>query len=86
MRFIIRVIGLLWGLLALLGMLLAFIPFWGAVNWLNIPFAVVGLVWSVIAYAISPAGKRGAATVGIVLCAAAAGLGLIRLILGGGVV
>ncbi len=80
-----QVLALIWGILAALGMLVGFFPCLGALNWLNIPFAIVGLILSVIAYSTSrDASKRGAMA-GIVLCAIATVLGLIRLVAGGGV-
>jgi hypothetical protein len=63
----------------------AFLPCLGALNWLNIPFSLVGLIVSVIATSQAPPDKKNIAIGGIVLCACAAGFGLIRLVLGGGV-
>ena len=79
-------IGLLWGIVSLLGMLLAFIPLLGWGNWLTIPFAVCGLIVSGIAYAITSPARRGRATVGVWLNALAILIGLMRLSLGGGVI
>ena len=71
-----KFLGRFLGILAALGMLLAFIPFLGWLNWLNIPFALIGLIFSII-------GKsRG----GIILCVLAMIFGLLRLILGGGII
>jgi hypothetical protein len=79
-------IGLLWGIASLLGMLLAFIPLLGWGNWLTIPFAVCGLIVSGIAYALTSPARRGRATVGVWLNALAIVIGLMRLSLGGGVI
>jgi len=79
-------IGLLWGLLSLLLTMLAFIPLLGWGNWLTIPFAVVGLVISGIAYAITSPARRGRATAGLWLIIIAILIGLMRLSLGGGII
>lgn len=78
-------LSLVWGILALVGMLVGFIPCFGALNWLNIPFSGVGLIVSVIALSKEPPDKRGGAVGGTVLCSLALVLGLIRLLAGGGV-
>ena len=80
-----QMLGLVWGIVAILGMGVAFLPCLGALNWLNIPFSLVGLIISVIATSQAPPDKKNMAIGGIVLCAFAAGLGLIRLVLGGGI-
>jgi hypothetical protein len=78
-------LALLWGILAVLGLFIGFIPCLGSLNWLNIPFAVVGAILCVIAAASAQAGRRGSAIGGLVLCLLAIGLGLVRLMLGGGI-
>jgi hypothetical protein len=79
-------VSLIWGILALVGMLVGFLPCLGSLNWLNIPFSVVGVIISVIAMSKAEQDKKGGAIGGLVLCALASLLGLIRLIAGGGVV
>ena len=39
-----QVFSLLWGIVAIIGMLIGFVPLLGALNWLNIPFAGVGII------------------------------------------
>jgi len=78
-------LSLVWGILAILGMLVAFLPCLGRLNWFNIPFSGIGLIVSAVAVATSKQSSNGAAVAGLVLCAIAAGLGLIRLLAGGGV-
>jgi hypothetical protein len=56
-------------------MLLGFIPLLGWFNWLNIPFAIIGLIISAI----------GKSNEGMVLCGIAVLVGIIRLVLGGGI-
>lgn len=70
-----KIIGLILGILSALGMLLAFIPLLGWLNWINIPFAIIGLIISAVAK------SNG----GMVLCATAIIFGMIRLMLGGGI-
>jgi len=79
------VLSLVWGILAALGMIVAFFPCLGSLNWLNIPFSFVGLVISIVAVATSKQERRGAGIAGIVLCGMGVIFGLIRLALGGGV-
>lgn len=75
------------GILAILGLLLGFIPCLGAFNWLNIPFAVLGLILGIVALnKVVPGESKSAATAGVVMCAIAIALGILRLILGGGIV
>ena len=80
-----QVIALVLGILSLLGMFVAFFPCLGSLNWLVIPFAVVSLVVSVIAYSSASPGSRGTAKAAIICCLAATFFGLFRLMLGGGI-
>ena len=80
-----QVVALVWGILAVLGLGIAFIPCLGSLNWLNIPFALVGLIIGLVALNKPPADKKGVAVAGVVLCAIAVLLGALRLFLGGGV-
>ena len=82
------VVALIWGVAAFVGLSIGLIPCLGALNWLNVPFSVCGGVFSIVAMAKqSRAGEpNGGAIAGLALCTVAAALGLVRLILGGGVV
>ncbi|MFZ5516987.1 MAG: hypothetical protein ACOY90_10140 [Candidatus Zhuqueibacterota bacterium] len=80
-----QTLSLIWGILAILGMVVGFIPCLGALNWLNIPFSGIGLIISVISLATSDERTRGAAIGGVICCAIAVMFGIIRLIIGGGV-
>jgi len=77
-------ISLIWGLFTLFGMLIGFVPFGGALNWLLIPFAVIGTIVSAIALGVAPddasIGKR---TAGLISCGIAAIFGFLRLVAGG---
>ena len=79
-----QILSLIFGILAMLGFLIGFIPCLGALNWLNIPFAAVGLILSIVAFASAPPGRRDFSVVGIVLCLIAIVIGANRLMWGGG--
>jgi hypothetical protein len=81
----VQLLSLVWGILAILGLGIAFVPCLGALNWLNIPFAIVGLIISIVATTKAPPGRNGAAIAGIVLNALAVMFGVVRLIAGGGI-
>jgi len=78
-----QVIGMIWGIFAIIGMFFALIPLLGWLNWANIPFATVGLIISIIGVVMAKGGKsKGIA--GIAMCAIAIIWGAIRLKIGGG--
>ena len=77
--------SLVWGILALIGMLIALMPCLGALNWINVPFAAVGLVISFLVFGTSRAADKSGSIAGIVCCLIALVLGTIRLFLGGGI-
>jgi hypothetical protein len=79
-------ISLLWGIVAMLWLVLAFIPLLGWGNWFLIPFAVVGAIVAAIGIMITHSSKRGRAKAGLVLNAIAIVVGAIRLSLGGGLI
>jgi hypothetical protein len=81
-----RTCSLVMGILAICGMLFGFIPCFGAFNYLNIPFSIAGLIISILAYVREDGLPKGNVAAGIVMCAMAIFLGLIRLFLGGGIV
>lgn len=80
-----QIISLTWGILALLGMFIGLIPCIGALNWLNIPFAVAGLIVSIVAHTSAPPWNRTSSLTGIILCAIAIFVGFKRLVWGGGI-
>lgn len=81
-----KIISLIWGILAILGMLLGFIPCLGAYNWINIPFAAVGLIIGIVAAVGSDKDSSNSSAIsGIVMCSIAIIFGIIRLTLGGGI-
>ncbi|MEO8209712.1 MAG: hypothetical protein ABI840_04055 [bacterium] len=81
-----QIIALLWGIFSVIGMIIGFIPCLGAYNWINIPFAAVGIIISIIGIVnAQPGESRSAGTTGLIMCGAAVAFGAIRLSLGGGI-
>jgi len=74
------VLGLLFGLAAVLALVVSLIPFLGWLNWItSLPLAFVGLIFSRF--------SRGAwKTLGTVINVAVIVIALLRLLLGGGVI
>jgi uncharacterized membrane protein len=79
-------ISLLWGIVAMILMILALIPLLGAANWLVIPFAAVGAIIAAIGILFTRTENRGRAKAGLVLNGIVIVVGIIRLSLGGGVI
>ena len=79
-------ISLLWGIVAMILMILALIPLLGAANWLVIPFAAVGAIIAAIGILFTRTENRGRAKAGLVLNGIVIVVGIIRLSLGGGIV
>ena len=78
------ILGLLFGLVAGVCLLVGLIPLLGWLNWFtSLPLAIVGLIFS----QISARGKigRNLGIAGTVLCLGVIGVALFRLILGGGI-
>ncbi|MEO0114148.1 MAG: hypothetical protein ABIK93_01565 [candidate division WOR-3 bacterium] len=65
-------------------MLVGFTPCLGALNWLNIPFSGIGLIISIIALATTKESSKGGSIAGVVCCGIAILFGIIRLLIGGG--
>lgn len=81
-----QILSLIWGILSIIGMLVGFIPCLGAYNWINIPFAVIGFIFSIISLVnADPGESKSSGTAGLIMCSAAMVFGLIRLTLGGGI-
>ena len=77
-------LGLVIGIFSIIGMFIAFLPLLGWMNWGVIPFALAGLVISIIGTATARK-SRGSGVAAIALCCIAIIVGLIRLNLGGGI-
>lgn len=78
-----QVIGLIIGIISIIGMFIFFLPLLGALNWINIPFAIVGLFINIIS--IINAERKGLSVAGIALCSIAIVVGTGRLKLGCGI-
>ena len=78
-------ISVVWGIVAMLWMLLALVPLLGWGNWFLIPFAAVGVIIAALGVLFSRAGHRGRAKTGLVLNVLVIIVAIVRLHLGGGV-
>ena len=76
-------IGLLLGIFSIIGMFIAFLPLLGWMNWGVIPFAIAGLVVSIIGTSIAKR-SRGLGVAAIALCSITILVGIIRLNIGSG--
>ncbi len=81
-----QILALVWGILAVIGLLIGVFPCLGWLNWLNIPFAAAGLVVGLLASSKTTDTQRGAAWAGVVCCVVAVVVGALRLALGHGIV
>ncbi len=79
-------VSVLWGVFAMLWMLLALVPLLGWGNWFVIPFAAVGAIIAAIAMAFTTPANRGRAKTGLVLNVIVMVVAVIRLHLGGGII
>ncbi|XUX00014.1 MAG: hypothetical protein TUN42_08970 [Dehalogenimonas sp.] len=76
--------GFVIGILAFLGFLVGLIPFLGWTNWVNIPFAILGFILSLVGVTRGP--NKGLGIAGLTLCAIAIVVGALRLGAGGGII
>jgi len=79
-------ISVLWGVVAMIWMVLALIPLLGWGNWFLIPFAAVGAIIAAIGILFTSNAKTGRAKTGLVLNGIVIVVGIIRLGIGGGIV
>ncbi len=79
-------ISLIWGIVAMVLMVVALIPLLGWANWMVIPFAAVGAIIAAIGIMVSPTGRRSRAKAGLVLNGIVILVGIFRLSLGGGII
>jgi hypothetical protein len=83
----VQILSAIWGILSIIGLLFAFIPLLGWLNWFNIPFAVIGLFISIVALSkVEPDAKKTSPIIGIVGCSIGIVVGFIRLVIGGGII
>jgi hypothetical protein len=78
-------ISVLWGIFAMLWMLLALVPLLGWGNWFLIPFAAVGAIIGALGIAFSGPGRHGRAKAGLVINGIVIVVAIVRLHLGGGI-
>ncbi|MBM2832228.1 MAG: hypothetical protein HW414_1280 [Dehalococcoidia bacterium] len=78
-----QVVGFVIGVISVVGMFIFFLPLLGALNWLNVPLAIVGLIISLIS--ISSAKDKGIGLTGAILCGIAIFVGIGRLRIGCGI-
>lgn len=79
-----QLVSVSWGILALIGAFVAFFPCLGWLNWLIIPFALVGLVLSLVARDREVRAGGKPSNTAVILNGAAAVVGMVRLMIGGG--
>ncbi len=79
-------ISLLWGIFAMLWMVLALIPLLGWGNWFLIPFAAVGAIIGAIGVLFTSSARTGRAKAGLLLNGIVIVVGIVRLGLGGGII
>jgi hypothetical protein len=79
-------ISLLWGIVAMVLMLVGLIPLLGWANWIIIPFACIGALIAAIGVLFTSSGKRGRAMTGLILNAIVIVVAVTRLSMGGGVI
>jgi len=79
--------GFVIGIIAIIIMVVALFPCIGAINWLNIPFGIVGLILNIMAISESSSGgtPTGRNVAGAIMCGIAIAFGGLRLIIGGGI-
>ncbi len=80
-----QLISVIWGLLGLLGAFVAFFPCLGWLNWLIIPFALIGLVMALVARDQEARTGATPSNTGVILNGAAVLVGFGRLMIGGGI-
>lgn len=78
-------ISVLWGIFAMLWMMLALVPLLGWGNWFVIPFAAIGAIIAALGIVFNAPGGRGRAKTGLVLNGLVIVVAVVRLHLGGGI-
>jgi hypothetical protein len=81
-----KIVALVFGIIAFIGMFIGLIPCLGSLNWINIPFAGLGFILSIVGLTTGDSREsKGGAIVGLILCGIAILVGVARLIVGFGV-
>lgn len=76
-------IALVWGGLAVAGMVAGFVPGWKLVGWVDLPFAIMGAVVGIVAIFSRAGGGNRSAVAGTTLCMIASIAGMIALVMRG---
>lgn len=79
-------VSVVWGIFAMVWMVLALIPLLGWANWLLIPFAAVGAIIAAIGILFTSTPNRGRAKTGLLLNGIVIVVAIVRLGIGGGVI
>ena len=79
-------ISVLWGVVAMVWMVLALIPLLGWGNWFLIPFAAVGAIIAAIGLLFTSSAKTGRAKAGLLLNGIVIVVAIVRLGIGGGII
>lgn len=78
-------ISLIWGVFAMLFMLIALIPLLGWLNWAVVPFAAIGVILAAVGIMLR--GEKGRrAKAGLLLNAIVIVVAVVRLSMGGGII
>ncbi len=81
-----QIVTMVWGIVCAVFFLVALFPCLGALNWINVPLALAGLIVSIVQTAKPGLRARAGSITGISCCGVATVFGILRLIAGGGVV
>jgi hypothetical protein len=73
-------LALVWGILAIIGMGVGFMPALTAWSWVNLPFAVLGASVGIASIFVGKIGGTKSTVVGISLCMVASIVGMLRLV------
>lgn len=76
-----QVASLVIGILTATGSFIGFIPCLGWLNYINVPFAIIGLILGIISVSTAEPGQKTPSVVGICCCSFAIIFGLVRLII-----
>jgi hypothetical protein len=76
-------LSLVLGIISIIGMLIAFIPCLGWLNWFVLPVALIGFVISLVNVTTLEDKEKRPATIGLFLCVITLIFGSIRWFLGG---
>ncbi|MGC9971276.1 MAG: hypothetical protein ABSE56_11880 [Bryobacteraceae bacterium] len=74
-----QTLSLVWGVLAFVGMVISLFPCLGKLNYVNVPFAAVGLVVGLVTMATSKAWTKVPTIAGLACCGIAIVVGVLRL-------